>query len=487
MIPEFISVLRWIRDTAYPTIVTKATEVAENTALALGYKNSAETSASNAGDSATASASSAGASAISAGEASTSASAALASEEAAHTDKLSVEGDADYIRDARIASGDPTGYNLKFPDELGVLELCVEDPLDNTKYNIHGIDQNNDVITKRNVLKVGSTWGDGTAINTANTHMIAQYPVDGVTPVTWWIDGMKYTSASIEVVVIAPTTGKHFFYRDAVGFKELQVFSTDLFEIYAYTSSVYGNSVTGDKVVFANERHGINMAGASHTLHHLTEGTEYITGFGINGLADSSGVYTNVDSGRFMDEDIDRITPIQTDSPFWYLDGGDWIGLNDGLDLGYITGTYANYNQNIAGNWQLTELGATDYMLIHLFATNDVEFPCVKILGQATYNNTADARLGASGELSTLFLAGLPAEEYIPLYSIIIDADGLLVLNDVGDLYTDWRQTLLTSSSGSGDTLPSQAGNVGEFLQTDGFNAAWTDIDAYLGTQLEAL
>ena len=480
MIPEFISVLRWIRDTAYVTIVSLAEQVATNTTLALGYKDSAEDSATSATASAV----------ITTADAETTTAdkaVVLAAKDVVQAAELSVVGDADYIRDARIATGDPTGYNLKIPDELGILELCVEDPLDNTKYNIHGIDQNNDVIATRNVLKVGSLWGDGSAIDTNNTHMLAQYPVDGVTPITWWIDGTKYTSDTIEVVVLTPTTGKHFFYRDEIGLKELGAFSTDLFELYAYTSSLYGNATTGDKVVFANERHGINITGSAHKLHHMTEGTEYVAGFGVVGLAEASGVYTSIDSGRFMDEDIDRITPVQTNSPFWYIDGGDWIGLNNGLTLGYITGTYVNYNQNVSGNWQLTEVGATDYMLIHMFATNDAEYPCVKILGQATYNNASDARAAASGELTNLFLAGLPAEEYIPLYSIIIDADGLLVLNDVGDLYIDWRQTVLNATSGSGDTLPSQAGNTGEFLQTDGANASWVDIDLYLGTQLEAL
>ena len=487
MIPEFISVLRWIRDIAYPAIKTWGEEAAASAASALASKDASAISETNAGNSETASASSASASATSAGESATSAAAALVSEEAVDADKISVAGDADYIRDARLAVGDPTGYNLRVPDELGIMELAVEDPLDSTKYDIHGIDQNNDNITHRSVLKVGALWGDGSAINNAFSHQLAQYPVDGITPVTWWIDGTKYTSDSIEVVQITPTTGKHFFYRDEIGLKELQNFSTDLFTLYAYTTSIYGNATTGKKIVFANERHGINLSGDMHKLHHMTEGTEYASGFGIVGLAAGSGVYTQIDSGRFFDEDIDRITPIQTNSPFWYLDGGDWTGVEDALDLGYITATYVNYNQNIAGNWQLTELGATDYMLIHVFSTNDVEFPNVKILGQATYNNTADARLGAAGELSTLFLAGLPAEEFIPLYTIIIDADGLLVLNDVGDLLTDWRQTAIVSSSGSSDTLPSQAGNANEFLQTDGFNAAWTDIDAYLGTIYEGL
>ena len=398
-----------------------------------------------------------------------------------------VEADATYVREAREAMVEPTGYNLAFPDELGILELAVEDPVDNTKYYIYGIDENNDLIATRNELKIGSLWGDGTAIDYTKTHQLAQYPVDGITPITWWIAGTKYTRDTIEILTLTPVSGKHFFYRDEIGLKETTTFHTDILESLAYTSSIYGNASDGLKIVFANERHGINMPGASHKLHHMTEGTEYVSGYGLVGLASGSGVYTQIDSGRYMDEDIDRITPIQFNSPFWHIEGAVWTGANDGLLLAHITTTRPDYNLNTAGTWSIVEIANSKFCLIHFFATNDVEFPVVKILGQNEYNNSTDARNGALAELQTLELAGLPAEEYVPLYTIILDSSGNLVLTDSGDLYVDWRQLDITASAGSGDTLPSQAGNDNKFLQTNGSVPAWIDIDVYLGTVYEGV
>lgn len=401
-------------------------------------------------------------------------------------DIQNAEENALYVKEAREAMGDPTGFNLSVPDELGIIELAIENPDESTEFIIYGIDQNNDDIANRTEAKVSAVWGDGSSINSAIPYQFAQYPVDGNTPVTWWISGTKYTNDAIEVVDIVVESGKHFFYRDADGLKTTTTYNTDLLDIYAYVSALYGNADTGAKVVFANERHGIDMSGASHKLHHLTEGTEYVSGYGIVGLAESSGVYTQLDSGRYFDEDIDRITPIQTDSPFWYIVGGIWVGVTDGLNLG-IVGTRTNYNENVAGTWQLTEIGAGTYCLMHIFVTNDVEFPCVKILGQNEYASVADARAGALVELQSMVLTGLPSEEYAPLYTVILDDAGDLVLTDTGDLYQDWRTVSIKAIAGSGDTLPSQAGNADKFLQTDGTIPNWVDIDAYLGTVYEGL
>lgn len=486
-IPEFISVLRWTRDTAYPEINTKHSAVLVSAAAALASEQASAISESNASDSesaasasATASEQSRVASAEKAGEAGVSAEAALASEQSAAADAL-------IITTARESMKEPTGFNHSFPDQLGILQLCIVDPDDNTRFIIYGIDQNNDNIAKTNPLRSAATWYEGTAIGALVEHQIAQSPVDGITPITWWIDGLKYERTTIDIVNITVQSGIHYYYRDTVGLKEQIAFNSDLFKKYAYTAAIYGNAGTGEKVVFANERHGITMDGATHWLHHIDDGTAYGSGLGLVGLAIGSGVYTQIDGGEYIDEDISRIAPVQTNSPFWWIGGDTWRGLNDGLDLAYITNLRPNYNINVAGTWSLQEIANGKHTLIHFFVTNDVEFPVVKILGQAEYGNSADAKDGALNELKSMTLHGVPSPEFLPLFTIILDDAGNLVATDSGDLYVDWRQSDLTSTQGSGDTLPSQLGNDNKFLQTSGTNASWIDVDAYLGLVFEGL
>ena len=488
-IPEFISALRDIRDRIFPAITQLEADTGASATASANSATESSGSADASSASAVASSGSADASSVSAGESLASAEASAISAAEALASQVAVEGvqvDIDYIQNAREATGEPNGYNHSLPNEMGILELCVLNPDDNLYFKIYGIDQNGLKIATRTVLKTAATWGNGVDINETIDYQLCQYPVSGVAPVAWWINGAKYESTLNEVVELIPTSGHKYVYRDAVGLKVINSFTKDLYTKQAYTSSIYGNHLTGDKIVFSNERHGIQMDGETHYLHHVGDGTEYVSGYGIVGLAEDSGVYTHVDSGEYMDEDITSITPIQTDAPFWYIVGDIWTSENDGVELSHITATRPNYNLNTGGTWSLQEMTNNKYILVHFFATNDVEFPIVKVLGQIEYGNATDARDGAINELNSMFLVGIPSEEYIPLYSIILNDLGNLVLNSSGDTAVDWRRIIIISSSTSGDVLPSQVGNENLFLTTNGVNASWADVDLFLGGIVDA-
>jgi len=376
-----------------------------------------------------------------------------------------------YVRKAREAMNEPTGFNHDIVAELGIMELAVvEAPA--TTYTVHKIDQNN-AFSK---LTGQTNWGNGDVIDIANPYQFSIYPVDGITPVTWWIAGTKYTNSGRQTVIPDIVSGEHYFYMDATGLNYMLESAATIFRDYAVCAFAYGNATTGEKVIFANERHGIKMDGDTHVWAHLTQGTQYISGFGISGLAVGSSTYTQVDGGWIKDEDINILPGISTNTPFWYMDGDAWRGVADGLDLAYITNIRPNYNEYTGATWKLTEIGLGKYTLVHIFATNDSEFPVVKVLGQNEFLNAADAKDAALIELKQLFLVGLPALEFVPLYSIILNSSGNLTLTGSGDLYVDWRQTDITASQGSGDVLPSQAGNANKFLQTNGSVPSWVDV-----------
>jgi len=141
----------------------------------------------------------------------------------------------------------------------------------------------------------------------------------------------------------------------------------------------------------------------------------------------------------FFDEDIQLNHHSQTNSPFWYRDSSGWVISPDGLQLA-LKGTTTYYNPIVGGVGQLSQIASNQYCLIHFFATNDAQYPYVKVLGQNVYGNANLAREGALSEIQALSLDGLPSLEFKALYSIILNSSGALTLNDLGQTYTDFRK-----------------------------------------------
>lgn len=277
----------------------------------------------------------------------------------------------------------------------------------------------------------------------------------------YYVKGLKQKIDSIKTIDIPDVEGKYYFYLDAN--QELNYITSfnmnTLFYDNAYVAVVHW-SVSGQKqIYFGKETHGINMQGKVHEYLHTNFGARYKSGLGFHtfqidgdGTSDYDAKF-QYDSGVIYDEDIQHNINASNnfaEIPIYYREGTTAINRKEAdtfplIGKNDITVTARpKYNQNIGGNWQLTEVGVNDYWLVHYFATNDINYPIIGWTGNNVYENAIQARDGAYNEINTL--SGLPFEEFCPIASVIFKTDSfanepnaIIVSTDDGGNYIDFR------------------------------------------------
>lgn len=277
-----------------------------------------------------------------------------------------------------------------------------------------------------------------------------------------YIRGHKYTKTTTQSVVIPNISGNHYIYFDIDGdLQTTQVLNSDLFQDNAFVSIIYWNAEIQDQVYYAEERHGLIMDGATHSYLHTVFGARYLSGFALQNFSvDGSGdlaihAQFTSDSGSFRDEDLLIQAVAQSQIPILYRQGTLWrkkaADLYPVIYSGTAGYTGANgrlpYNLLSGGTWSLAEVANNSFVLVHLFATNDVNNPVVGIQGINTYVSVSGARTGATEEIGQL--VGLPFAEFLAIGSVIYEtANSYLNVpkarirsTDLGGNYVDFRGT----------------------------------------------
>lgn len=229
--------------------------------------------------------------------------------------------------------------------------------------------------------------------------------------------------------------GPHYFYIDENGdLITTTVFSELIITKYVFVSIVYWDSAASKHIYFANERHGIKMSPITHAYLHRTRGAAFDNGcklvnFSVDGGGGSnSHAQFTANSGVIWDEDIKISVPSQSQFPVFYRSGsGVWKRKEANSfptimsgEEGYVgAGGRLPYNRFDGTNWSLTQVDNNKFVLVHVFATNDMEFPIICIQGESQYNDKSSARAGAIAEIRGL--AGLPVLEFCPLGSVIFE------------------------------------------------------------------
>ena len=358
----------------------------------------------------------------------------------------------DIIQEKMITNNGFDRYNL---DTLGVTEYCPN-AVAGDVYQF----QNVAGVMTFAKLTAQTNFAQGTAYQTPLADItMAIYPHVGETEYTFYTDNEKTSEIGLNSVQITtPSTGIYWFYHDlATG--ALLVSSSPSEELILDSAPimiVYYNATTSESILIANEQHGIAFSGALHKYLHYNVGALYTSGLGINGLAETSALYSSIDAGWTADEDINLYSATQTDSPFWYKAGalGEWSETTADLSLGYtdVADTYISFNEWTGTTWQLTELTNNYYMLVHFLRTNSGEYPMVKVIGEGQYSSPTIARAAAQLELAAINLDGLPTPEIVDCYTIITDDLGQLVSQEDGSLFTDWRLNSTAGASGASGT-----------------------------------
>lgn len=290
-----------------------------------------------------------------------------------------------------------------------------------------------------------------------------------VTSFDFYVKSAKYTVSAAESLVIPNTSGNHYIYYNQSGVLEsTTVFSSAIIEQFAFVAIVYWNATTSSHTYFADERHGVTMDGVTHAYLHTVFGARYLSGlallgFSVDGTGDvNSNAQFTADSGSIRDEDILHQSLAQAQIPVLYRDGLLWKKkAADAYPVIYsgsagYTGASGRlpFNEFTGGAWQLTEVPSLDFVLVHLFATNDIDNPIVAVQGTASYTTASAARTNANLEISTL--SGMPFAEFVPMGSVIFQtATGYtnatksrVRSTDTGAEYVDFRGTQLYTPAG---------------------------------------
>jgi hypothetical protein len=306
--------------------------------------------------------------------------------------------------------------------------------------------------------------------------------------------GVKFTKSSTENYVISDVDGLHYIYYNSSGVLTESVNPSsdtleELIEQECFCMSVYWNVAHVLSHHVGEERHGIQMDGATHARLHFADGAIFVEGLALGDInADASGnlnssAQLSASTGFFEDEDLFFTVPAKTvpaQINVIYREGANGIWTED-TATDYPVKRFGSsrlaYNQFTGGTWTQTEVGNNNFMLMHIAVTNNIT-PAdrwVAIQGQNVYLNISDAQTGAQTELNTLAFGGLPSPELLFIGTVIFQTSNsytnavkarIRSTEDGGD-YVDWRTSRGTGAVGGGginslleDTSPQLGGNL---------------------------
>jgi hypothetical protein len=272
---------------------------------------------------------------------------------------------------------------------------------------------------------------DSEILYNAGSRQITIQPKAPATSFDYYINGEKYTISSPQQLTHPDTTATYFFYWDSSN--TLQ-FSTTVWDIlvdvpisFVFYSTDF-DGLGGNDGYHNEERHHSWRNPAAHLEFHEEIGTYIVSGFGISGYTLQPVSPTDADNtfalgtGTIADEDIRLSLPALSDGgPYTVYrrigSGGPWQ-WDKTLTLPFYDGTtYIEWNEDIAGTWQLTEGATNKYYNYYVLKTTSLDglFQTVIIPGQTEHASL----LGAAGEnLAELDLGTLPFVEIAPLYKI---------------------------------------------------------------------
>ncbi len=286
----------------------------------------------------------------------------------------------------------------------------------------------------------------------------------------YWTEGVKYTTTG-DTLVIPDSEGVHYIYYDGDTLTSLltptQSQISVLIGTKALVSVVGWNATDKESIYVGEERHGRSMSPDTHKLLHFSDGLRYMTGLGLNNMdVDGDGdnataAQFGVDSGGVSDEDIyHSVDPITSTSglPIYYmLDASErWARyINSGYSVRTQDGTSSTrlaWNEYVGGAWQLSEAGHNDFVLYHVFATNEKDNPMVVIMGQDIYQTSSSARESALIEVQSLVLNSTLSPEIRPIASLIFQTNlswqnavnAKVISTDDGEDYVDWRNEVIS-------------------------------------------
>ena len=288
----------------------------------------------------------------------------------------------------------------------------------------------------------------------------------GTSGFTYFVDGIKYVKYVAEDIIITDVEGIHVIYYDGSTLSETVNPTSGQVDTILRTKTIiayfYWDVSAAEQIYFGEERHGAGMSPSTHAYLHFTQGLAYLSGLGLSSMVVDGDGSSNThaqfatDAGDVTDEDLYLAvsTVLSTVGlPNYYMLGAsaEWQkDVNTGFSIRTFDDTSATrlcYNEYTGGAWQLTQVGSGDYVLCHIFASTEKDYPMMSVMGQATYTTKKAARAGALTEITELITNDILFPEIRAIATVIFETN-LAYTNDVnarvlsteeGDDYIDWR------------------------------------------------
>ena len=298
-----------------------------------------------------------------------------------------------------------------------------------------------------------------------------------------WFYGVRHNITTTKQINFADTEGLHFIYFDTDDTLKEYISPTtiqilEMIRDKCLVRIFYWDATNKTAIITTEERHGCVMDGLTHYYLHYTRGLQIVSGFSLNDFVISDGsldshAQFSIAEGSVSDEDIGITSSAiasTTGVPILYRTGanGYWRQLTQAGFAVYKnpsgTTNRIMYNQYTGGAWQLTEIGESNFMLIHLFATNGADYKVYSVLGQTEYSTLLAARNGAAVELASLQTGNLPGPEVRFIATVVFQTDKdyantvhakIVEATADGDNYINWITTDLPrgATTGSHDSL----------------------------------
>jgi len=280
---------------------------------------------------------------------------------------------------------------------------------------------------------------------------------------SYFIEGVEYVKTGADSINTTDVEGLHFIHYNGDTLTEwVNPGASDidiLIRERALICILYWDATNNDGIYVGEERHGLTMDGVTHAYLHYTQGLAYLNGLGLTGMVVDGNGSSNThaqfgtDSGGVADEDIyETLNAVgsTTGLPVYWRSGanGDWRKTTvAGFSVLNTALGRLNWNEWTGATWQQSEVDNADLVLCHVWATTEVDYPMIAIMGQNEYDNRAAARAGAEVEITNLLLGSLPAPEMTPIATVIFQTRDIygnsvkarILSTDTGDDYVDWR------------------------------------------------
>lgn len=309
------------------------------------------------------------------------------------------------------------------------------------------------------------------------------------------IDGAKN-------IVIPDVEGLHFIFFDGETLSSTQTFTNNIIENLVFVATVNWDATNSEHIMLGDERHGLDMDGATHKYLHFTQGARYTGGLALGfddsgDGSDNAHAQVSVGDGNILDEDIqidivddpapsdhfEQILDPIANIPVYFRDGASGAWRKDTATTFPVKqgGSRLAFNLDTAGTW--TQPDATDgnFVAMWLFATNNIFEPVIAVLGQREDTTLSNAQ--ANNGFQDLQFGTLPSLEMKVLFRLIFETQtafgntpkARLALGGVQDLRTAIDTTDHGNQTGLQDkdhnlaaiNVPTPFSGLGTFLATD--------------------